>query len=110
MKVCPKCGASMVKNGTRVASNSVIKQRWFCKGCHHSKLANITPELISGHDPLDSRMSLKEVTRTWLSRKDKGSCQLVVPKELAVKAGIYEPSQVIVEETDAGLLIRRLEL
>jgi hypothetical protein len=51
---------------------------------------------------------MKEVTKTWLS--GNSSCTLVIPKPMAQKAGIYEPSRVVVEETAEGLLIRRLEI
>ena len=108
MTSCPKCGASMVKNGRRAHSNSQIAQRWTCKSCHTSQFAKITPEFI-GHVSLCSNMSLKEITKTWQSRKENGSCQLVIPKALARKAGIID-SQVIVEEDKGTIVIRRLDL
>lgn len=105
---CPKCGSSMVRNGKRVYSNSVVKQRYACKGCRKSEFANITIETISTVT-LTSCVSLKAISKTWQSRKEHGSCQVVIPKKLAEKAGI-QSAPVVIEETRDGLLIRRLEL
>jgi hypothetical protein len=50
----------------------------------------------------------KEVTKTFLS--GKLSATLIIPIEIARRHGLQEPSQVIVEETDGGILIRKLDL
>lgn len=95
----------MVKNGTRVYSNEVVKQRWTCKGCHHSQLANITPINLN-HDPRYSCVSLQGIAKTWVSN---GCIQMVIPKQLAEKMGL-KASHVIIEETNGGLLIKKLEV
>lgn len=49
-----------------------------------------------------------EITKTWVSGQK--SCTLVIPKSVANEYGLDEPSHVIVERTDKGILIRKLEL
>jgi hypothetical protein len=53
-------------------------------------------------------MENKEITKTWLT--GQCSCTLIIPKEIAKKYKLDEPSHVIVEETPEGILIRRLEI
>ncbi len=48
----------------------------------------------------------KEIAKTWLAGKN--SCTLIIPKEVAKSYGLDEPSHVIVEGTDEGILIRKL--
>lgn len=104
---CPSCGSAMVRNGTRAYSDGVIKQRWTCKKCHHNDFMSVTPEDFN-HGARYSCVSLKEVAKTWLAN---GSIQLVIPKQLAAKAGFDRPENVIVEEVEHGILrIRRLEV
>jgi hypothetical protein len=50
----------------------------------------------------------KEVTKTFLS--GRLSATLIIPIEIARKHGLEKPSHVIVEETDKGIMIRKLEL
>jgi len=50
----------------------------------------------------------KRVTSTFLS--GKLSATLVIPIEIARRQGLEQPSQVVVEETDKGILIRKLDL
>jgi len=50
----------------------------------------------------------KQIVRTWLT--GKSSCTLVIPKEFAKEYGLDEPSHVIVEKLDEGLLIKKLNL
>jgi hypothetical protein len=45
-----------------------------------------------------------EIARTWTAN---GSCQLVIPKGLANKKGLFN-SNVIIEDTADGLLLRKL--
>lgn len=105
---CPKCNIPMVKNGTRAASNGIIKQRWTCKACHHSEFKNFTPNVMcSGVVTSDTTMNIRSTYRTG---HNKASCTVNIPAELARKAGIYEPTPVIVEETSGGLLIKKLEV
>jgi hypothetical protein len=52
--------------------------------------------------------SRKKITTTFLSGTT--SCTLIIAKEIAKKYGIDEPSHVIVEGTEEGILIRKLEL
>lgn len=111
MVKCKHCGSTnVIKNGTRVASNSIIKQRLICKDCGHGDIVNITPGLICLDDSLYSRMSPFEVGKVWLSRPENGSAQIVLPKALANKHGLYGNTRVIIEDTANGLLIRKLEV
>jgi bifunctional DNA-binding transcriptional regulator/antitoxin component of YhaV-PrlF toxin-antitoxin module len=57
---------------------------------------------------LISDLFMKEVTKTFLS--GRLSATLIIPIDIARRHGLDEPSHVIVEETDVGILIRRLEL
>ena len=50
----------------------------------------------------------KDVTTTFLTGKT--SCTLIIGKEIAKKYGIDEPSHVVVEGTNQGILIRKLEV
>jgi hypothetical protein len=49
-----------------------------------------------------------EIMKTWLTGQK--SCTLIIPREIARKYGLEEPSHIIVEETSAGILIRKLEI
>jgi bifunctional DNA-binding transcriptional regulator/antitoxin component of YhaV-PrlF toxin-antitoxin module len=48
----------------------------------------------------------KNVTHTYIS--GKFSTTLIIPIQTARKYGIEKPSNVIVEETEEGILIRKL--
>jgi hypothetical protein len=50
----------------------------------------------------------KRITSTFLS--GKLSATLVIPIDIARRHGLNLPSQVVVEETDHGILIRKLDL
>ncbi len=50
----------------------------------------------------------KEVTKTYLSGTH--SCVLVIPKEIARKYRIDNPSHVVIEGTAEGILIKRLDI
>lgn len=50
----------------------------------------------------------KEIIKTWLAGNH--SCTLVIPKDFAKEYGLDEPSHVIVEGTEEGILIRKLEI
>jgi hypothetical protein len=52
-------------------------------------------------------MTNKEVTKTWVT--GNSSCTLVIPKKVALECGLGEPTHVVVEKTDKGILIRKLE-
>ncbi len=45
---------------------------------------------------------------TWLA--GNASCTLVIPKSLAKQYGIDQPSNVVIEGTPEGILIRKVEL
>lgn len=55
-----------------------------------------------------NRVIEKDITTTYLSGKT--SCTIIIAKEIAKKYGIDEPSHVIVEGTEKGILIRKLEV
>jgi hypothetical protein len=50
----------------------------------------------------------KDVTTTFLTGKT--SCTLIISKEIAKKYGIDEPSHVVIEGTNDGILIKKLEV
>jgi hypothetical protein len=55
-----------------------------------------------------NRSGEKDITTTYVSGKT--SCTIIIAKEIAKKYGIDEPSHVIVEGTEKGILIRKLEV
>ena len=48
-----------------------------------------------------------EIAKTWIS--GQRSITLIIPKDIASRHGLAEPSHVVLEETDNGILIRKLE-
>ena len=50
----------------------------------------------------------KEITKTWISGQN--SCTLIIPRAVAVEYGLESPSHVVVERSDKGILIRKLDL
>jgi hypothetical protein len=48
----------------------------------------------------------KEISKTWISGQK--SCTLIIPREIAAKHDLTEPSHVVVEETEGGILVRKL--
>jgi hypothetical protein len=55
-----------------------------------------------------SQLKLKEITHTFVS--GKLSTALIIPKNIARKYKIDKPTNVIVEETEDGILIKPLIL
>jgi len=51
---------------------------------------------------------LKKVTHTFIA--GKLSICMIIPIEVARKKGLDKPSNVTVEETDQGILIRKLDI
>ena len=50
----------------------------------------------------------KRISKTWISGQN--SCTLVIPKSIAKSYGLDEPSNVVVETTPEGILIKKLEV
>jgi hypothetical protein len=50
----------------------------------------------------------KEIIKTWLAGRH--SCTLIIPKDFAKEYGLDKPSHVIVEGTEKGILIRKLDI
>jgi hypothetical protein len=67
-------------------------------------------KIVEKESQVKSRTNInkKEIIKTWLTGQK--SCTLIIPKEIAQKYELDEPSHVIVEETPAGILIRKLVL
>ena len=55
-------------------------------------------------------VKLKEITHTWASGAGEQSISMLIPKAIARKHGMDKPASIIVEETDAGILIRKFDL
>ena len=53
-------------------------------------------------------LETKQVTKTYLSGTH--SCVLVIPKDIARKYKIDTPSHVVIEPTDQGILIKKLDI
>lgn len=54
------------------------------------------------------RSDKRLIGTTWLA--GNASCTLIIPKPIAHEYGIDKPSNVIIEGTDKGILISRLNL
>jgi hypothetical protein len=54
------------------------------------------------------KLSRKLLGTTWLA--GNASCTLVIPKSLAREYGIDQPSNIIIEGTPDGILIRKMEI
>lgn len=52
-------------------------------------------------------MSFKEIVKPWIN---SGSVTLTIPKAFASKYGISASSKVVIEDTDSGLMLRRLDI
>jgi hypothetical protein len=64
---------------------------------------------IEKHDLNDLKEKNEmEIVKTWLTGQH--SCTLIVPRSFAKRYGLDEPSHVIVEGTNNGILIRKLEV
>ena len=50
----------------------------------------------------------KEIAKTWI--QGRHSCTLILPRSVAKKYGLDEPSHVIVQGVSNGILIRKLDL
>ncbi|MGI0044888.1 MAG: hypothetical protein ACRD47_14375 [Nitrososphaeraceae archaeon] len=50
----------------------------------------------------------KIIGRTFLTGKI--SATLIIPIEIARRHGLNEPSNIIIEDTDQGILVKRLEI
>ena len=55
-----------------------------------------------------SRKPIRKIQHTWISSGNV--CTLIIGKELALKHGLTEPSDVILEDTQDGILIRKLNI
>jgi hypothetical protein len=51
---------------------------------------------------------LTKIQHTWISSGK--SCTMIIAKELAVKYGLTEPSNVVLEAKPEGILIRKLNI
>jgi len=51
----------------------------------------------------------KEITATFQTGR-ASSCTVIIPKKIAMKYGIVEPSHVVVEGTEKGILIWKLDV
>lgn len=52
--------------------------------------------------------SKNEIAKTWISGQN--SCTLIIPKAIALEYGLDEPSHVVLERREEGILIRRVEI
>lgn len=57
---------------------------------------------------LETKPKNREITKIWLHNNVSGS--LIIPIEIARKHNLTKGNHVIVEDTDHGILIRKLNL
>ncbi len=50
----------------------------------------------------------KDIAKTWISGQN--CCTLIISRKLAERYGLTEPSHVVLEGTERGILIRKLEV
>jgi len=55
-----------------------------------------------------TNINKREIIKTWLTGQK--SCTLIIPRAIAQKYALDEPSHVVVEETPSGILIRKLDI
>jgi aspartokinase-like uncharacterized kinase len=55
-----------------------------------------------------STKPLTKIQHTWISSSK--ACTMIIAKELAVRYGLTEPSNVILEGRPDGILIRKLNI
>jgi hypothetical protein len=51
---------------------------------------------------------ITKIQHTWISSGK--ACTMIIAKELAIKHGLTEPSNVILEDRPDGILIRKLNI
>lgn len=51
---------------------------------------------------------VKKITHTFLS--GRLSATLIIPIETARKYGLHKPANVVIEEREEGILVRKLEI
>lgn len=114
MTLCPYCGSNNVKkNGTKLCSNSVTKQRYFCKDCKHSFFHTSTPIVIDYCTSTHYRMTEQQapsIATVYMTGAKKSSCTVVVPQALAKKHNLEAGAKVVFKESDKGLLLSRLDI
>jgi hypothetical protein len=67
----------------------------------------------SAEDTKDKEGTMRNVTSTFLSghaKDSRGSCTVIIANKIAKKYGIYNPTPILVEGTDKGILIRKIEI
>jgi antitoxin component of MazEF toxin-antitoxin module len=57
---------------------------------------------------IEAKKNTGEIAKTWLTGQN--SCTMIIPRDIAKAYGLEEPSHVVVEGTDKGILIRKLEV
>lgn len=66
----------------------------------------MSPNTNGKEDKKEKFESTQDIVKTWIS--GQRSCTLIIPKEIASKYGLDEPSHVAVECIDQGILIRKI--
>jgi hypothetical protein len=51
---------------------------------------------------------LRKISHTFISSRN--ACTLIIGKEIAEKHGLTQPSDVLVEDTPQGILIRKINV
>ncbi len=49
----------------------------------------------------------KDIAKTWISGQN--CCTLIIGKKLAEKYGLTEPAHIVLEGTEEGILIKKLD-
>ena len=57
---------------------------------------------------MDTSKPLRKLQHTWITSKN--AVTMIIAKELAERHGLTEPSDVILEDTPQGILIRKVNL
>jgi hypothetical protein len=56
----------------------------------------------------EKQQPLRKISHTFVSSRN--ACTLIIGKEIATKHGLLEPSDVLVEDTPRGILIRKINV
>lgn len=105
---CSSCGSSMAKNGTRAASNGIIKQQYRCGSCgHHASVATNSPPVITEGVATASELAGTMTGKIWLAGPKGASRCLVIPAKLADKYHFGKGDDVTFKEERGGILISK---
>lgn len=104
---CQACGSSNVKkNGTKLLSGSIRKQRYLCNDCGKTSFYNSAPVIIeqsfSSHNEVPDPKST-----VFFTGRNRASATIVIPQALVKKHAISAGDKLTFKEARDGILISK---